>query len=61
MRMPGLGGRVLSKLGAEVILLPAAEIYPALESGKINATEWIGPYDDMFVKTGCRGNSPPSS
>jgi len=47
MRMPGLGGRVLSKLGAEVILLPAAEIYPALESGKINATEWIGPYDDM--------------
>jgi len=47
MRIPGLGGRVLSKLGAEVILLPAAEIYPALESGKINATEWIGPYDDM--------------
>ena len=47
MRMPGLGGRVLSKLGAEVILLPAADIYPALESGKINATEWIGPYDDM--------------
>ena len=47
MRMPGLGGRVLAKLGAEVVLLPAAEIYPALESGKINATEWIGPYDDM--------------
>jgi len=47
MRMPGLGGRVLTKLGSEVILLPAAEIYPALESGKINATEWIGPYDDM--------------
>ena len=47
IRMPGLGGRVLSKLGAEVILLPASEIYPALESGKINATEWIGPYDDM--------------
>lgn len=47
MRMPGLGGRVLSKLGAEVILLPASEIYPALESDKINATEWIGPYDDM--------------
>jgi TRAP-type mannitol/chloroaromatic compound transport system substrate-binding protein len=47
MRMPGLGGRVLTKLGAEVILLPAGEIYAALESGKINATEWIGPYHDM--------------
>lgn len=47
MRMPGLGGRVLSKLGARVVLLPASEIYPALESGTINATEWIGPYDDM--------------
>lgn len=47
MRMPGLGGRVLTKLGAKVILLPADEIYPALESGKINATEWIGPYHDM--------------
>lgn len=47
MRMPGLGGRVLTKLGAEVILLPADEIYPALESGRINATEWIGPYHDM--------------
>jgi TRAP-type mannitol/chloroaromatic compound transport system substrate-binding protein len=47
MRKPGLGGKVLAKLGAEVILLPAGEIYPALEAGKINATEWIGPYHDM--------------
>ncbi len=47
MRMPGLGGRVLTKLGAKVILLPAGEIYAALESGKIDATEWIGPYHDM--------------
>ncbi len=46
MRIPGLGGRVLTKLGAEVILLPAGEIYAALESGKITATEWIGPYHD---------------
>ena len=47
MRMPGLGGKVLTKLGAEVVLLPAGEILPALESGKINATEWIGPFHDM--------------
>lgn len=49
MRMPGLGGRVLTKLGATVVLLPAGQIYEALESGKINATEWIGPYHDMLM------------
>ena len=49
IRMPGLGGRVLAKLGANVILLPAGDIYPAMESGKINATEWIGPYHDMHM------------
>ena len=49
MRMPGLGGSVLSKLGVDVINLAAASIFPALESGKIDATEWIGPYDDMHL------------
>lgn len=47
MRIPGLGGKVIEKLGAKVVLLPAGEIYEALESGKINATEWIGPYHDL--------------
>ncbi len=47
MRIPGLGGKVIEKLGANVFLLPAGEIYAALESGKINATEWIGPYHDL--------------
>jgi TRAP-type mannitol/chloroaromatic compound transport system substrate-binding protein len=46
MRIPGLGGKVVSKLGAEVVLLPAGDIYKALETGQINATEWIGPYHD---------------
>ena len=50
MAMPGLGGKVLTKLGAEVILLPGDERGSALESGKIDATEWIGPYDDMNMK-----------
>ncbi len=47
MRIPGLGGKVVAKLGAEVVLLPAGDIYKALETGKINATEWIGPYHDV--------------
>ncbi|MDJ1175508.1 TRAP transporter substrate-binding protein [Roseofilum capinflatum] len=46
MRIPGLGGKILERLGCEVQVLPGDEIFPALEQGKIDAAEWIGPYDD---------------
>jgi TRAP-type mannitol/chloroaromatic compound transport system substrate-binding protein len=46
MRIGGLGGMVLSKLGAVPQQIPAADIYPSLEKGTIDAAEWIGPYDD---------------
>ena len=46
MRIPGLGGEVMDRLGATVQLLAGGEIYPALERGAIDATEWVGPYDD---------------
>jgi TRAP-type mannitol/chloroaromatic compound transport system substrate-binding protein len=46
MRIPGLGGDVMNRLGVTVQVLGAAEIYPALERGAIDATEWVGPYDD---------------
>lgn len=46
MRIPGLGGKVMSRLGATVQVLGGSDIYPALERGAIDATEWIGPYDD---------------
>ncbi len=46
MRMPGLGGEVLRKLGASAVALPGGEIFPALQSGTIDATEWVGPYND---------------
>jgi TRAP-type mannitol/chloroaromatic compound transport system substrate-binding protein len=46
MRIPGLGGQVLTKLGAEVKLLAGGEIYAALEKGDIDAAEWQGPNDD---------------
>ncbi len=46
MRIPGLGGEVMSRLGATVQLFAGGEIYPALERGAIDATEWVGPYDD---------------
>lgn len=46
MRIPGLGGEIMSRLGTTVQLLPASDIYMALERGAIDATEWVGPSDD---------------
>ncbi len=45
-RMPGLGGEALSKLGASVQVIPGGEIYQALSTGALDATEWIGPWSD---------------
>ncbi|HEY9763276.1 MAG TPA: TRAP transporter substrate-binding protein [Trichocoleus sp.] len=46
MRIPGLGGQVMSKLGVTVQNLPGGEIFQALQTGAIDAAEWVGPYDD---------------
>jgi len=48
-RMPGLGGEVLRRLGATVVLLPGGEIVPALKSGALDASEWTGPWLDMIL------------
>jgi TRAP-type mannitol/chloroaromatic compound transport system substrate-binding protein len=47
MRIPGLGGEVLRQLGTAVINLPVGEIFPSLQSGAIDATEWVGPWHDL--------------
>ena len=47
MRIGGIGGMVLSKLGALPQQIPPSDIYPSLEKGAIDAAEWIGPYDDL--------------
>ncbi|MBS7804077.1 TRAP transporter substrate-binding protein [Rhizobiales bacterium TNE-4] len=46
MRIGGLAGQVLQKLGAVPQQIAAGDIYPALEKGTIDAAEWVGPYDD---------------
>ena len=43
----GLGGKVYAKAGGTVVLIPGSEIYAALERGVIDASEWVGPHDDM--------------
>lgn len=45
-RMPGLGGRALAKLGADVQNIPGGQVYEALAQGKIDGTEWLGPWAD---------------
>ena len=46
-RMPGLGGEALRQIGVNVIALPGGEIFPALQSGAIDGTEWVGPWNDL--------------
>lgn len=47
IRMPGLGGEVLSKLGATPVNLPGGEVFTALQTGAIDASDWVSPYNDL--------------
>src|SRR3546814_4706539 len=49
MRIPGLGGAVVAKLGGTTVTLPASEVFQALQSGTIDATEWVGPWNDLAL------------
>ena len=46
MRIGGFAGRVMEKLGVVPQQIAGGDIYPALEKGTIDASEWVGPYDD---------------
>ena len=46
-RMPGLGGEILKTFGVNVVLLPGKDVLPALTTGAIDGTEWIGPAADL--------------
>ena len=53
MRIAGLAGQVMAKLGVVPQQIPAGDIYAALEKGTLDAVEFVGPYDDEklgFVK-----------
>ena len=47
MRIPGLGGEVFKRAGGIPITLPAGELFTSLQTGVIDATEWVGPYNDL--------------
>ncbi|ARN74132.1 TRAP transporter substrate-binding protein [Oceanicoccus sagamiensis] len=49
MRVPGVGGEVFSRAGGTAVTLPGSELYTSLQTGVIDATEWVAPYNDMAL------------
>lgn len=49
MRIPGLGGDVVRALGGSSVTIPGGEVFGALQSGLIDATEFVGPWNDFFL------------
>ena len=47
MRIPGMGGEVFEKAGGTAVNLPGGEIFTSMQTGVIDATEWVGPYNDL--------------
>lgn len=47
MRIPGLGGEVMARMGAVPVTKAGGELFLALSQGNIDATEWIGPWSDL--------------
>ena len=50
MRIPGIGGEVLKEAGGIPVTLPGGELFTALQTGVIDATEWVGPWNDEAMK-----------
>ena len=47
MRIPGFGGDVFERAGGVAVNIPGNELYTSLQTGVIDATEWVGPYNDL--------------
>lgn len=49
MRLPGLGGEVFTQLGGSAQVIPPQELFTAMQSGLIDALEWVGPWNDLAL------------
>ncbi len=49
MRIPGVAGEVFTRLGGQSVTIPGGELYTSLKTGVVDATEWVGPYNDLAM------------
>lgn len=49
MRIPGLGGKVIGKLGGIPVNIPGGELFTAMQTGALDAAEWTSPYNDLAL------------
>jgi len=49
MRIPGLAGEVFQAAGGEPVRIPGGEVYTALQTGVVDAVEFVGPYNDLAL------------
>lgn len=49
MRIPGLGGEILELAGGTPVVTPGSEVFTALQTGTIDAAEWVGPWNDLAL------------
>lgn len=47
MRIPGLGGEVFARAGGVPVTMQVSDVFTALETGALDATEWVSPYNDL--------------
>lgn len=49
MRIPGMAGEVFAEAGGTAVRISGSELYTSLQTGVIDATEWVGPYNDLAL------------
>jgi TRAP-type mannitol/chloroaromatic compound transport system substrate-binding protein len=49
MRIPGIGGEALERAGGTPVVVPGSEVFTALQSGVVDAAEWVGPWNDQAL------------
>jgi len=49
MRIPGLAGEVFTAVGGTSVRIPGGELYTSLQTGVVDAAEWVGPYNDLAL------------
>ncbi len=49
LRLPGLAGEAMNRIGVTTVTMPASEIFTSLQTGVLDAADWVGPYNDMAL------------